>query len=349
MRCQRSWIKASIKAWIKVVLTLGMFLGAASALSAQLTEGTIAVTVRDASGGAVANAKVEVTNSDTGVAVNQATDNIGYARVLHLEPGHYLLKVEAPGFKASVVESVAVSVNVITPVDVTLQVGSVQETVEVSTAAPLVQVEEARLENTITNREVTDLPLNGRDVYQLITLEPGVTATNAPVVSNVSSPTSSTTFNDGFIANGSTPRGNNFILDGNSNNNEWLGGTPLIFPGLDAIQEVQVQTLNFSAEYGRNDGAIVNVITRSGSNAFHGDVFYTGREHRSRRPQFLRSDGQDAAAAKSIRRRSRWPDLQEQIIFLPGLRRIPPEGRLTGHIHRRNPSVPSVRNRKFPQ
>ena len=159
----------------------------------------------------------------------------------------------------------------------TLQVGSVQETVEVSTAAPLIQVEEARLENTITNREVTDLPLNGRDVYQLITLEPGVTATNAPVVSNVSSPTSSTTFNDGFIANGSTPRGNNFILDGNSNNNEWLGGTPLIFPGLDAIQEVQVQTLNFSAEYGRNDGAIVNVITRSGSNAFHGDVFYTGR------------------------------------------------------------------------
>jgi len=269
MRCQRSLIK--------VVVSLCLFLGLASILPAQLTEGTISITVRDASGGAVANAKVEVTNSDTGVAVNQSTDNIGYARILHLEPGHYLLKVEAPGFKASVVESVAVSVNVITPVDVTLQVGSVQETVEVSTAAPLVQAEEGRLENTLTNREVTDLPLNGRDVYQLVTLEPGVTATNAPVVSNVSSPTSSTTFNDGFIANGSTPRGNNFILDGNSNNNEWLGGTPLIFPGLDAIQEVQVQTLNFSAEYGRNDGAIVNVITRSGSNAFHGDVFYTGR------------------------------------------------------------------------
>ena len=91
------------------------------------------------------------------------------------------------------------------------------------------------------------------------------------------SPTSSNTFDFGYVANGSTPRGNNFILDGNSNNNEWLGGTPLIFPSLDAIQEVQVQTLNFSAEYGRNDGAIVNIITKSGGNNLHGTVFYTGR------------------------------------------------------------------------
>jgi hypothetical protein len=97
------------------------------------------------------------------------------------------------------------------------------------------------------------------------------------VVSSVPSPTSSVTFDFGFIANGSTPRGNNFRLDGTPNNNEWLGGTPLIYPSLDAVEEVQVQTLNYSAEYGRNDGAIVNIITKSGGNALHGTVFYTGR------------------------------------------------------------------------
>ena len=104
-----------------------------------------------------------------------------------------------------------------------------------------------------------------------------MTATNAPVVSSVPSPTSSVTFDYGFIANGSTPRGNNFVLDGTNNNNEWLGGQPLIFPSLDAIQEVQVQTLNFSAEYGRNNGAIINIITKSGTNQYHGGVFYSGR------------------------------------------------------------------------
>ncbi|MGA2302257.1 MAG: TonB-dependent receptor [Candidatus Acidiferrum sp.] len=262
---------------IKIALSMCILFGVTAALHAQLTEGTIAATVRDAAGAAVVNAKVEVKDLGTSVVVDQTTDDIGYARILHLAPGRYQMKVEAPGFKASVVESVAVSVNVVTSVDVRLQIGSVHEKVEVSSAASLIQAEEGRLENTLTNREVTDLPLNGREVYQLVTLEPGVTATNAPVISNVSSPTSSTTFNEGFIANGSTPRGNNFILDGNSNNNEWLGGTPLIFPSLDAIQEVQVQTLNFSAEYGRNDGAIVNVVTKSGTNSFHGDVFYSGR------------------------------------------------------------------------
>src|SRR5208337_2127793 len=151
------------------------------------------------------------------------------------------------------------------------------ETVEVATGAALVQTEDGRLTNTVSTREVENLPLNGRQVYQLVTEEPGVTATNAPVVSGVPSPTSSVTFNFGFIANGSTPRGNNFVLDGTSNNAEWIGGTPLIYPSLDAIQEVQVQTLNFSAEYGRNNGTVVSVITKSGTNDLHGTAFYSFR------------------------------------------------------------------------
>ena len=250
---------------------------AASPMRAQLTEGTIDGTVTDPSGAAVTGAKVTVQNTGTGFSVEETTDTIGYYRAPHLSPGVYEVRVEKSGFKAGVVKGVSVTVGVTTRTDVALQLGSMSESVTVSAVTPLVQTEEARLANTLTTLEVANLPLNGRQVYQLISLEPGATATNAPVISNVPSPTSSVTFDFGYIANGSTPRGNNFVLDGNSNNNEWLGGTPLIYPSLDAIQEVQVQTLNFSAEYGRNNGTVVNIITRSGTNDFHGDVFYSGR------------------------------------------------------------------------
>jgi len=268
-------VRASVCArWFAVVICLLFVCGLSEA---QLTEGSVGGTVSDSSGAAVAGAKVSITNLETGAVVQSATDSIGYFRVPHLAPGNYRVVVAMQGFKTAIIERAAVNVNAVTRADVTLQPGQIKETIFVSGETPLVQTEEGRLSNTLTTREVTDLPLNGRQVYQLITLEPGVTATNAPVVSNVSSPTSSNTFDFGYIANGSTPRGNNFILDGNSNNNEWLGGTPLIFPSLDAVEEVQVQTLNFSAEYGRNDGAIVNVITKSGGNDLHGTVFYTGR------------------------------------------------------------------------
>ncbi len=266
----------SKRCWLGLAC-LGFLALLASAAYAQLTEGSISGKVTDPSGAIVAGAKVTATNAGTGFTSNESTDNIGYFRVSHLAPGTYQLQVEASGFQTTVVKGVTVNVNKVTPLQITVAIGSVQQSVTVTGAEPLVQTEEGRLSNTISTREVTDLPLNGRQVYQLVTLEPGVTATNAPLVSNVSSPTSANTFDFGYIANGSTPRGNNFILDGNSNNNEWLGGTPLIFPSLDAVQEVQVQTLNFSAEYGRNNGAIVNVITKSGTNALHGTVFYNGR------------------------------------------------------------------------
>jgi len=246
-------------------------------LQAQFTDGDIAGTVTDPSGAALVGATVTITNLQTGHLDQGQTDKIGYYRVHHLPPGTYQVRIEAAGFKVMVLKDVAVNPSVTTPADARLQVGTARETVEVAAGAALVQTEEGRLANTITTREVEDLPLNGRQVYQLVTEEPGVTATNAPVVSSVPSATSSVTFDSGFIANGSTPRGNNFVLDGTSNNNEWLGGTPLVYPSLDAIQEVQVQTLNFSAEYGRNNGAIINVITKSGTNDFHGSLFYNNR------------------------------------------------------------------------
>ena len=261
---------------------------------AQFTDGDIAGTVTDPSGATIIGATVTITNLQTGHLDRTQTDKIGYYRVHHLPPGTYQVRIEAAGFKVMVLKDVAVNPSVTTPADAKLQVGTARESVEVEAGAALVQTEEARLANTITTREVDNLPLNGRQVYQLVTEQPGVTATNAPVVSSVPAPTASVTFNYGFIANGSTPRGNNFVLDGTSNNNEWLGGTPLIYPSLDAIQEVQVQTLNFSAEYGRNNGAIVNVVTKSGTNQYHGDVFYSGRNTALNARNFFNNFGEKA-------------------------------------------------------
>ena len=262
--------------WRKSLLIFGLLTFAVS-IHAQFTDGDIAGTVTDPSGATIIGATVTITSLQTAHVERTQTDKIGYYHVHHLPPGAYRIRIEAAGFKVTVLNEVAVNASATTPADAKLQVGTASETVEVAAGAVLVQTEEGRLANTITTREVENLPLNGRQVYQLVTEEPGVTATNAPVVSSVPSPTSSVTFDSGFIANGSTPRGNNFVLDGTSNNNEWLGGTPLIYPSLEAIQEVQVQTLNFSAEYGRNSGAIINIITKSGTNDFHGSLFYNNR------------------------------------------------------------------------
>jgi len=244
---------------------------------AQWTEGSIVGTVTDPSGASVSGVVVKVINVGTGHTNEARTDDIGFYRALHLTPGKYQIRVEAKGFKGLVLDNVVVNVNTATRADAKLQLGQIQEVVEVNSEQPLVQTEEGRLADIITTRQVEELPLNGRQVYQLLTLQPGVTATNAPVISNVGSSSSAVTFDFGFVSNGSTPRGNNFVLDGMTNNNEWLGGTPAIFPSVDAIQEFQVQTLNFSAEYGRNNGAVANVVTKQGTNNYHGSVYYFHR------------------------------------------------------------------------
>jgi hypothetical protein len=268
--------------------------------AAQYTDGSIDGMITDPSGASISGATVHVTNAETGQVFTVATDSSGYYRVVHLRPSKYRVRVEQAGFKTSEASGVAVNVDSTTRVDMKLQVGAVSETVEVSGGVPLVQTEESRLSDIISSREVTDLPLNGREIYQLLTLQPGVTATNAPVVSSVPSTTSGLTFSFGFISNGATPRANNFVLDGLSNNNEWLGGTPLITPSVDAIQEFQIQTLNFSAEYGRNDGAIANVVTKSGTNAFHGSVYDFLRNSALNARNYFDLPGQKAPVVQNL-------------------------------------------------
>ena len=268
--------------------------------AAQYTDGSIDGTVTDPSNASVAGAAVRVTNVETGQTFTVTTDTSGYYRVVHLRPGKYQVRVEHAGFKASAANGVGVNVDTTTRIDMKLQLGTVNEVVEVTGGVPLVQTEESRLADIISTREVVDLPLNGREVYQLLTLQPGVTATNAPVNSSVPSTSSPLTFKFGFISNGATPRANNFVLDGLSNNNEWLGGTPLITPSVDAIYEFQIQTLNFSAEYGRNNGAIANVVTKSGTNHFHGSVYDFLRNSALNARNYFDQPGQKAPVVQNL-------------------------------------------------
>ena len=255
------------------VLIAVLFLAAVMAVHAQWTEGTIVGTVTDPAGAALPAARVVATSQETGRVYEAQGSDIGYYRLPNLSPGKYDLRVEAAGFKTALVKDVEVRVNVTTRTDVQVELGAVAETIEVTAATSLVQTEEARLADSYATRQVEDLPLSGRDIYALPTLQPGVTATLAPVISN----TSFNTFENAFVSNGASVRGNNYVLDGTNNNNEWLGGTPAITPSVEAIEEFQVQTLNFSAEYGRNNGSITNIITKSGTNDFHGRVFYFHR------------------------------------------------------------------------
>lgn len=246
---------------------------------AQYTEGSMSGTITDSTGAVLSGANVLVTNSETGETRQVTADSDGLYRVASLRPGTYEIKVEQAGFKIGIVRNIVVVVNTVARADAQLEPGSVTETVDVTSEASLVNTEEGRVADTLNTRQVQELPLNGRDINQLALLSPGVTATLAPVISN----TQFNRFNFGFSANGASPRGNNYVLDGVSNNNEWLGGTPAISPSVEMIQEFQVQTVNFSAEYGRNNGAVVVAISRTGTNQFNGSIY-----------DFIRNDALDA-------------------------------------------------------
>lgn len=249
----------------------------------QRTAGSVAGTVTDQSGAVIPDATVTITNRATGEVTQVFTNNTGYYRAPVLRPGQYEVRVEAPGFSPVVLQGVEVSVNNVTRVDANMGVGAREYVVTVESGGVLVQTEEARLQTTTSERLIKELPLSGRDIYALSLLQAGVTATNAPVISN----TSFNTFDKAFVSNGASMRGNNFVLDGTTNNNEWLGGTPAITPSLEAVQEFQMQTLNFSAEYGRTNGSVMNIVTKAGTNEFDGSVFWYTRHNKANARNFF--------------------------------------------------------------
>ena len=257
---------ALLTAW---ALVLGMFLPlSATSVMAQATTGTLRGTVTDPNGAAVAGATVTVQNEATGVTTPPLTTNSeGAFDAPGLPPGSYSVTVEAAGFKRAVNKGTNVNVGVVNPVAVVLEAGNVAETVTVTAGTEeVVQRDQAQISTTIEARRIQDLPSNGAGggIDTLALLAPGV-------VANRSGGTN--TNGTGLSVNGNRGRSNNFQIDGADNNDLSVGGPALFVDFQDSVQEFQVITNNFSAQYGRNQGAVVNIVTKGGTNTYHGTAF----------------------------------------------------------------------------
>ena len=222
-------------------------------------------TVTDQTGAVVRGAEVAARNLATHQTTIVTTNDEGVYAALNLPPGRYEIAVSAPGFAKHVVRDVELSVGQVLGHDVTLAAGGGSETVIVTAGEQLIQRESSEVSGVVDNRRILNLPLNGRNAEDLILLQPGV-------VDEAGAPSS----------HGQRAISTGFILDGNDNNDQRVGGSATAVT-LDAVQEFRVLTANFSAEYGRNAGAQINVVTKSGTNEVHGGAFL-----------FLRNDALDA-------------------------------------------------------
>jgi hypothetical protein len=250
-------------------------------IKAQAVTGTVLGTVKDASGAAIANATVVVSSGDTGVTRSVLTNTEGEYQAPSLPTGAYNVSVEMAGFKKTTVSGLQLGVDQKLRADVTLELGAVTETVQVEGQAPVIKADSSELAETVTEHQIKDLPLNGRDFVNLTRIMPGVQR-GIPGANIDGAGSLAWRASASFSANGQRTRDNNFLLDGIDNNETWLNSV-VVFPSIDALEEFKVQTSTYSAEFGRSSGGVVNIQIKSGTNDFHGSVF-----------EFLRNDRFDA-------------------------------------------------------
>jgi hypothetical protein len=252
--------------FLSIAIPVFAMLVAAPFSGAQSTGGRIRGTITDQSGGAVASAKVTLINEATNVT--RDTDSGGNGEYLFIEVpvGSYEIDVTQPGFKKYVRKGVTLDLNEVLSLDIPLQIGASAEIVEVTGAPPVVDTTSTQLGAVVNERASTQLPLNQRDVYQLLQLQPGVQ-------SQLGNDTFYGSDKPGVVTvNGGRGRANNYSVNG-GDGNDLFANLPAIQPSPDSIEEFRVITNSFDAEYGRNSGAVVNVVTKSGTNAIHGSFY----------------------------------------------------------------------------
>ena len=239
---------------------------AAPFASAQSTGGRIRGTVEDPSGGAVPSANVRLRNEATGSERTSQSGASGEYAFLEVPVGTYTVELQLTGFKKYVRKGITLELNQTLTLDIALQLGGATDVVEVTGAPPLVDTTSTQLGAVVNERSVSQLPLAQRDTYQLLQLQPGVQ-------SQVGLDSVYGSDRAGVVSvNGGRGRDNNFTVNGGDGNDQFAG-LPAIQPSPDAIEEFRVLTNTFDAEYGRNSGAVVNVVTKSGSNEVHGNAY----------------------------------------------------------------------------
>ena len=238
---------------------------------AQLTNGDVIGTVTDTSGAVIPGAQVTLTNTGTDIVASTTTNGTGDYTFNLLNPGQYTVTIEAKGFKKLVIPGFALAAGDRLRENADMEAGSVEETVQVSAAAPLLQTDSSTVQSTVTEQSVQDLPLNGRNFINLVQVQPGVNAGSPSAISSGQRPNDRAATST-VSANGQSDLYNNQMIDG-MDNNVRAQGLIGVSPSIDAIAEVQVQTNNLSADVGFAAGAVVNIITKSGTDTFHGSAF----------------------------------------------------------------------------
>jgi len=251
-------------------------------LRGQGSTATITGTVTDPSGAVVPGAAVTVLNQATGVDFHQETNSAGVYSFGALIPGTYSVTVAAKGFKTYVNRDLGLTVNQILRIDATLEVGSEAQTITVEAAAPLVNTEEGRMSAVVTGTQIANMPLNGRNVYELMQLVPGAINATGVNLENAGSGGLATN------VNGTRLNFNGFLLDGVAN--KGLTGGSNAQPSPDFVQEFRIMTNNISAEYGNAAGSVTDVSIKSGSNTFHGGVWEYFRNDKLNARNFFDGD-----------------------------------------------------------
>ena len=272
-------LRLSLSSFLQLAGVLLVTAFACFSVSGQTVFGRISGTVSDSSGAVVPSATVTVTNSATNATRTAVTDEGGFYTMTNLPVGTYSVTVERQGFKKANQTGNVLAADTRLTVNITLEAGAVTETVEVSTAAgETVNTTSGEVARVVDRRQVQNLALNGRNYMQLVTLIPGAAILDEDQLAL----TTSLSISQAAI-NGNRPNYNSLSVDGGFNMDSGSNNSQVNNVGIDFIQEVKIQTSNFSAEYGRNAGAAVNVVTRGGGNDYHGSVF-----------EFLRNDKLDA-------------------------------------------------------
>src|SRR5215469_8576480 len=269
-----------------VVAAISAFNAANASLQAQVTGGTISGAVTDGAGKVVASARISIVNVETGVSREVTTNDEGFYSVPNLIAGTYNVKFIAPGFKTEAKAGITLTVAASITLDQTLRVGSITETVSVQSEIPAVQTSSSDISAVVNATTVRELPLNGRSWTDLAELQPGVNAIHTQPDFSAGTDRGNRGFGQQLTISGARPQQNNYRLDGVSLNDYANGAPGSVLGGnlgVDAIQEFSVITSNYSADYGKTSGGVVNAITRSGTNQIHGSAY-----------EFLRNSKLDA-------------------------------------------------------
>src|SRR5262245_47854391 len=271
-RVSTEWLRVALSVFCALALTVCP----TGEARAQVSGATLSGIVTDPTGAVIPGVMISIKNRDTGIVRNLMTDEAGFYAAPNLQAGNYDVTASLAGFSTVMQSNIVLTVGAQQQLNISMKIGEAAQVVEVTEAVALVQLSTSTISTEIDSKQILEMPLNGRSWNDLAALVPGVNAIESQVPFENGAIRGNRGFGNQLTISGGRPTQNNYRLDGNSITDYAMGGPGSVLGvnlGVDAIQEFAVVTGNYSAEYGRTSGGIVNAVSKSGTNAFHGDVY----------------------------------------------------------------------------